>query len=114
MKVIGVKYFFGTVDGTPHDTGQVFVEEMLDFRRGTAKGCASTTYRLPSSREAKQLMVNEFPLDCDVEIVNLTNGKGGLIPHILSIKPSKALAGSAAPDSDTKSAGSKGFGFGGK
>lgn len=76
VKVTGVKFFDGNVDGKNIDSGTVFIEQLLDFRNGTAKGFAATAYPLASSKEAKALMNHEYPLVCEVEFLTLTTGKG--------------------------------------
>lgn len=77
VKVTGISFFDGTLDDGKHiDSGKVFVEHLLDFRRGTAKGYSTTAYPLASSKEAKALMAHDFPLVCEVEFLDLSTNKG--------------------------------------
>lgn len=75
VKVTGVKWFKGNIDGKEFDSGTAFVEERLDDRRGTAKGYAATPYKLSSSAIAQALSKREFPLICEVEFDRVTSGK---------------------------------------
>lgn len=75
VKVTGVKWFSGEIDGKKIDSGTVFVEERLDERRGTAKGYAATAYKLSSSAAAQVLAKRDMPLQCEVEFERVTNGK---------------------------------------
>jgi len=96
VKVTGVKFFDGNVDGKNIDSGTVFIEQLLDFRNGTAKGCAVTAYPLASSKEAKALMNHDFPLTCEVEFLRLTTGKGDKTV-VNSLRPVLAAAAASAP-----------------
>lgn len=87
VKVTGVKWFSGVIDGNKIDSGVVFVEERLDDRRGTAKGYACTPYKLGGSATAQALAKREFPLVCEVEFERMTNGKGESEPIIMEIRP---------------------------
>jgi len=74
VKVMGVKFFKGTIDDKAIDSGKIFVEEALDFTRGTAKGYASQEYALGNAEAAQVLMKLEFPLMAVVEFQRVTNG----------------------------------------
>lgn len=74
VKVTGIKFFKGNIDGKDIDSGKVFIEEALDFTTGRAKGYATMDYALANADAAKGLMHNEFPLVCDVEFLRVTNG----------------------------------------
>lgn len=74
VKVTGVKFFAGNIDGKDIDSGKIFVEELLDFTRKTAKGYATQEYSLADSSAAKKLMEMEFPAVCEVEFSRVTNG----------------------------------------
>lgn len=74
MKVTGVKFFRGEIDGKVIDSGKVFIEEHLDFTTGRAKGYATQEYALGKAEAAQAIMHNEFPLICDVEFMRVTNG----------------------------------------
>lgn len=77
VKVTGITFFDGTLDDGKHiDSGKVFIEHLLDFRKGTAKGYSTTAYPLASSKEAKALMNHDFPLVCEVEFLTLSSNKG--------------------------------------
>lgn len=75
VKVTGVKHFKGNVEGKEYDSTTVFVEERLDDRRGTAKGYATTAYRVGSSALGQTLQKREFPILCEVEFDRVTNGR---------------------------------------
>lgn len=91
VKVVGVKWFKGNIDGKDLDSGTVFVEERLDDRRGTAKGYASTPYKVSSSAVAQALAKREMPLVCQVEFDRVTNGKDSET-IIADIRPSEDQA----------------------
>ena len=74
VKVTGVKFFTGNIDGKDIDSGKIFIEELLDFTRKTAKGYASQEYALGDAAAAKKLMEMEFPAVCEVEFNRVTNG----------------------------------------
>lgn len=74
VKVTGVKFFKGDIDGKSIDSGKIFIEEALDFTTGRAKGYASQDYSLANADAVKGLMHNEFPLICEVEFMRVTNG----------------------------------------
>lgn len=75
VKVTGVKFFKGEVEGKSYDSTTVFVEERLDERRGTAKGYATVAYKVGSSAVGQALLKREFPLKCEVEFERVTNGR---------------------------------------
>ncbi|MEK6805317.1 MAG: hypothetical protein AABY95_01535 [Pseudomonadota bacterium] len=91
VKVTGVKWFKGNIDGKDLDSGTVFVEERLDDRRGTAKGYACTPYKVSSAAVAIALSGRAFPLVCAVEFGRVTNGKGESESIIEDIKPDVAV-----------------------
>jgi len=74
VKVTGVKFFKGSIDGKEIDSGKIFIEELLDFTRKTAKGYASQEYSLADAKSVQDLMKLEFPLMCEVEFNRVTNG----------------------------------------
>lgn len=75
VKVMGVKFFKGDIDGKGIDSGKVFIEEALDFTTGRAKGYASQEYSLGKAELAQAIMQeNEFPMLADVEFMRVTNG----------------------------------------
>lgn len=84
VKVTGVKFFKGSVEGKDYDSTTIFVEERLDDRQGRAKGYATIAYKHGSSAVAQVLMKREFPLVCEVEFDRVTNGKESetIIAHI--------------------------------
>jgi hypothetical protein len=87
VKVTGVKWFEGNIDGKSYNNGTAYVEERLDDRRGTAKGRASTPYKLSSAAAAQVLAKREFPLICEVEWDRVTDGKGNSETIIADIRP---------------------------
>lgn len=74
VKVTGVKFFKGDIDGKGIDSGKVFIEEPLDFTTGRAKGFASQEYSVGKAEVAQAIMHNEFPLVAEVEFMRVTNG----------------------------------------
>jgi hypothetical protein len=89
VKVVGVKWFKGNIDGKDFDNGTAYIEEKLDDRRGTAKGYASTAYKLGSSAVAQALAKRDFPLQCMAEFERLSDGKGSSEPVIVDIRPAQ-------------------------
>lgn len=92
VKVTGLKWFKGTVDGKDYDSGTCFVEERLNDLRGTAKGYASQAYKLQNSVQAQALAKRDLPLVCNVEFARMTNGKGDSETVIVDIMPADAEA----------------------
>lgn len=86
VKVTGVKFFKGDIDGKDIDSGKVFIEEHLDFTTGRAKGYATQDYSLADASAAKGLMHNEFPIVCEVEFQRVTNGDVSK-NIVISVKP---------------------------
>lgn len=74
VKVTGVKFYKGDIDGKSIDSGKVFIEESLDFTTGRAKGYATQEYGLGKAEIAQGLMHNEFPFIAEVEFIRVTNG----------------------------------------
>ncbi len=74
VKVTGITFFDGNIDGKDIDSGSVFIEEHLDERSGRSKGTATQKYPLGDAKEAKSLMHNTFPLVCEIEFRRVTNG----------------------------------------
>ena len=75
VKVCGVKFFKGGIDGKDIDSGKVFIEESLDFTTGRAKGFATSEYSVGKAEVAQALMQNhEFPLIAEGEFLRVTNG----------------------------------------
>lgn len=74
VKVTGVKFYKGDIDGKSIDSGKVFIEESLDFTTGRAKGYATQEYSLGKAEIAQALMHNEFPFLAEVEFTRVTNG----------------------------------------
>jgi hypothetical protein len=75
VKITGVKFFQGSIDGKDIDSGTIFVEEMLDFTTGRAKGYATQAYKAGKASVSMELMNrHEFPLIAEVEFMRVTNG----------------------------------------
>jgi hypothetical protein len=74
VKVMGVKFFKGDIDGKGIDSGKVYIEESLDFTTGRAKGYASQEYSLGKAELAQAMMHLEFPFLAEVEFLRVTNG----------------------------------------
>lgn len=100
VKITGVKFFQGNIDGKEFDSGTIFVEEMLDFTTGRAKGYATQAYKAGKAEVSMQLMArHEFPCVAEVEFLRVTNGNETknvianvvVIPHDIS-KPEKKAA----------------------
>lgn len=94
VKVTGVKFFNDEVNGKHIDSGKIFIEEILDFTKGTAKGSATQVYTLKSSKEVIDLMKYDYPLLCEVEFVRVTTGKDSkiMINRITPVPASPAPA----------------------
>lgn len=95
VKVTGIKFYHGDIDGKMIDSGKVFVEELLDYTTGRAKGYASQDYSLGKAEAAERIMHNEFPLLCDVEFQRVTNGNVSK-NIVINIKPVPVPVGKAA------------------
>ncbi len=87
IKVTGVKFFKGTIDGEAKDSGTVFVEEKLDHRKGTAKGTCTVPYSIGTSDVAQQLMRLDFPFTASAVISRVSNGSK-ITNVIEELKPS--------------------------
>ncbi|WP_353188965.1 hypothetical protein [Pseudomonas sp.] len=101
VKVTGLKWFEGEIEGKKFNSGTCFVEERLNDLRGTAKGYASQPYKLANAAQAQALAKREMPLLCNVEFSRVTNGKGDSETIIVDIMPADA---EAAPRADKKAA----------
>ncbi len=74
-KITGVKFFQGNIDGKDIDSGTIFIEEMLDYTTGRAKGCSTTSYKAGKASVSMELMNrHEFPLWANVDFQRVTNG----------------------------------------
>lgn len=94
VKVTGVKFFKGDIDGKGIDSGKVFIEESLDFTTGRAKGYATQEYSVGKAEAALAIMHNEFPLVAEVEFVRVTNGDTTK-NIVVSIRPVERVADGA-------------------
>jgi len=84
--VKGAGYFVGSVEGTDHDTGQVFIEEPFDQSKETYKGFRTVEYKCLDSTVVKPLMHLPFPITASVEMEILATKRGQVI-LVKSIKP---------------------------
>lgn len=84
--VKGAGYFVGNVEGTEHDTGQVFIEEPFDASKETYKGFRTVEYKCMDSTVVKPLMHLPFPVTATVDM-EVSATKRGQVILVKSIKP---------------------------
>lgn len=90
VKVVGLKRFTGSVDGSHIDSGKLFVEVKLDGSRNNkdqhAAGFAVEELRLPSSELVKRLEHLPLPFLAEVETERVSNGKQAR-EVVIEVKP---------------------------
>lgn len=87
MLVLGIKKFSGDVEGAHYDSTTVFVQMKQDESKGTAKGFAGQDLKYGDSSNFDNLSHLSFPIEAEVEIDFVSNGKGGMKNVITSLKP---------------------------
>lgn len=97
MLVLGIKKFSGSVEGVQYDSTTVFVQMRQDETKGTAKGFAGQDLRFGDSTNYDKLSHLSFPLEADVELEMVSNGKGGMKTIVTSLKPLVSPATAKAP-----------------
>jgi hypothetical protein len=88
----GAGFFEGTVEGTEHRTGQVFIEEPFDSSKPNYKGFRTVEYKCESSDVVKPIMHNEFPITAEVAM-EISASKRGQVILVKTIKPLANAAG---------------------
>lgn len=87
MLVLGIKKFKGEIEGVQHDTTTVFVRMKQDETKGTAKGYVGQDLRFGDSTNYDRLQNHTFPLEADLEMETVSNGKGGMKTIVVDLKP---------------------------
>lgn len=82
----GAGFFVGNIEGTDHNTGQVFIEEPFDASKPNYKGFRTVEYKCVDSTVVKPVMHLEFPISADVEM-EISATKRGQVIVVKSIKP---------------------------
>lgn len=90
MHVLGMKKFKGTVEGENYDSTTVFVRMRQDDSKGTAAGFVGQDMKFGTSANFDRLSSLSFPLDAEVEIETVSNGKGAMKTIIVDLKPIQA------------------------
>ncbi len=88
----GAGFFTGNIEGTDHDTGQVFIEEPFDQSKPNYKGFRTVEYKCVDSTVVKPLMHNEFPITALVQM-EISATKRGQVIVVKAIKPLERAAG---------------------
>lgn len=103
FKVTGWKFFKGAIDGKDIDSGRVFVEVAIDDRRGNGKGTTTAEMRVPDAECIKRIAHLPLPSLFDLEIEQMSDGKGGIKQVVTDVRPVQAPR-AAAPQPVAKAA----------
>jgi hypothetical protein len=82
----GAGFFVGEVEGTSHDTGQVFIEEPFDASKPNYKGFRTVEYKCENSGVVKPIMGGNFPITAKVQM-EISASKRGQVILVRSIVP---------------------------
>lgn len=101
VKVTGVKFFTGTVDGKQINSGKLYTECALDHTRNDsekqwAQGVFSEEWKVPVEA-VKRVMHLSLPFMAELEVTRMGNGKEARevvsdIKPLELVKPVKAAA----------------------
>lgn len=94
--VKGAGFFQGEVEGTAHDTGQVFIEEPFDVSKPNYKGFRTVEYKCVNSDVVKPIMHLPFPIQADVDMEMSATKRGSQIV-VHSVKPLQLVEGQPKP-----------------
>jgi len=88
----GAGFFVGEVEGTKHDTGQLFIEEPFDPSKENYFGFRTVEYKCQNSDIPKSVKYLQFPITAEVtmEIVATKRGQAIVVTNIKPIEPVKA------------------------
>lgn len=90
--VKGAGFFVGDIEGTNHNTGQVFIEEPFDASKPNYKGFRTVEYKCLDSEVVKPLMHLPFPVNADVDMeISATKRGSQILVH--QVKPIAAVTG---------------------
>lgn len=99
----GAGFFVGEVEGTAHNTGQIFVEEPFDASKPNYKGFRTVEYKCVDSDVVKPLMHLPFPITAEVSMEMSATKRGSqiVVHHVKPIgladgMPAAANAGKRA------------------
>lgn len=84
--VKGAGFFVGEVEGTAHDTGQIFVEEPFDASKPNYKGFRTVEYKCVDSSIVKPVMHLGFPMTAEVTM-EISATKRGQVILVTGLKP---------------------------
>lgn len=98
----GAGFFEGEVEGTTHNTGQVFIEEPFDASRPNYKGFRTVEYKCVDSSVVRPVMHLPFPINADVDMEMSATKRGSQIV-VHGIKP-VGMAQPTPPASQVKQA----------
>ncbi len=74
-QIMGVKRFSGQIEGKNFDYCRVIVATPLDSTQGNALGSATTEYDFGASTNFEQFKAHQFPIDANLSVEVVTNGK---------------------------------------
>jgi hypothetical protein len=87
ITVQGIKGSKGAMEsGQTYDSTKIYVQTELDDSKGMGKGTATAEYGFGTSEMYHRYKHLPFPLECEVEMEIVTNGKTQKT-QILSLKP---------------------------
>ena len=85
--VQGIKGSKGVLEsGQGYDSTKIYVQTGLDDSKGMGKGFSTVEYNFGTSDEYHKYKHLPFPLDCDLELEIVTNGKTQKT-QIISMRP---------------------------
>lgn len=90
VKVLGIKKFKGEVEGQHHDMCTIFIVMKQDESKGTAKGYVGQDLRYGVSDNYDKFQHLTYPLEADIEIETVANGKGLMKTIVTDFKPVQA------------------------
>lgn len=73
-KVLGMKFFRGSVEGTQYDNTKIYVEVKLDDTQGRAVGFATQEYVAGDSSVYEAHKSDPFPGEYELDIETVTSG----------------------------------------
>ncbi len=92
----GAGFFVGNVEGTDHDTGQVFIEEPFDASQTRYKGFRTVEYKCLDSTVVTPVMHLPFPISAKVDM-EISATKRGQSIVVKAIKPIDRAMPTPAP-----------------
>ena len=90
-KVTGMKAFKGNIDGQEIDGCTIFVEAKL--KGESSRGYASQPYKWGKAANAEKIKHLEFPFIAELQVEDVTDGRGASSQEIIEVRPVNSLAG---------------------